>query len=181
MFTWNTMKGVSMTEKSLLFREVLGNFATGVAVVTTKCNDCYYGLTINSFTSVSLSPLLIQINIAKNTTSHGYITESGRFVVNILAEDQKLISTIFAGAPPAERFQNVTHSESGGGCPVIDGSLAYLEVVVTERYDGGDHTIFLGEVVEMQVLRHEARPLLYFRGKYVRMEEVDESQIAGSA
>lgn len=160
-----------MTENNMLFREVLGSFATGVAIVTTKCDDSYYGLTINSFTSVSLSPMLIQINIAKHTTSHEYISERGRFVVNILAEDQKLISTIFAGAPPAERFQHVTTSESSGGCPVIDGSLAYIEVVVTERYEGGDHTIFLGEVVEMRTLRDDARPLMYFRGKYVRLEE----------
>ena len=109
-----------MTEQSMLFRQVLGAFATGVAVVTTKRQNCYFGLTINSFTSVSLDPMLIQINIAKNTTSHEYISETGYFAVNILAEDQLHISNIFSGAPPAERFRHVQVWESGSGSPVIE-------------------------------------------------------------
>lgn len=158
-----------MTEQSMLFRRVLGSFATGVAVVTTTSDGRYFGLTINSFTSVSLEPMLIQINIAKNTTSHDIISTSGHFVVNILAEDQELVSTIFAGAPPAERFNHVRTWESPQGCPVIEGSLAYIEVRVTEMYDGGDHSIFLGEVLEMQGLREDAAPLLYYRGRYERL------------
>ena len=158
-----------MTEQSMLFRKVLGSFATGVAVVTTKSDGRYFGLTINSFTSVSLDPMLIQINIAKNTTSHDIIGDSGSFVVNILADDQELVSTIFAGAPPAERFNHVTTWESPHGCPVIDGSLAYIEVRVTATYDGGDHSIFLAEVLDMQTLRDDAAPLLYYRGRYERM------------
>lgn len=158
-----------MTEQSMLFRRVLGTFATGVAVVTTKTHGEYFGLTINSFTSVSLEPMLIQINIGKNTTSHEYISESGYFAVNILAEDQELVSTIFAGAPPAERFNHVKTWETPHGCPVIEGSLACIEVKVVTTYDGGDHTIFLGEVLEMQNLRDDIPPLLYYRGKYERM------------
>jgi flavin reductase (DIM6/NTAB) family NADH-FMN oxidoreductase RutF len=163
-----------MTEQSMLFRRVLGSFATGVAVVTMRQGDSAYGLTINSFTSVSLEPMLIQINIAKNTTSHDMIEKSGRFTVNILAEDQELVSTIFAGAPPAERFSHVRTWESGGGGPVIEGSLAYIDVRVTAVYDGGDHSIFLGEVQEMQTLREDANPLLYYRGRYERMQNRSE-------
>jgi flavin reductase (DIM6/NTAB) family NADH-FMN oxidoreductase RutF len=174
------IEGFSMTEQSMLFRQVLGAFATGVAVVTTKRKECYFGLTINSFTSVSLNPMLIQINIAKNTTSHDYITETGYFVVNILAEDQRLISTIFAGAPPAERFRHVETWEAASGCPVIEGSLAFIEVKVVGTYDGGDHAIFLGEIMQMQTLREDALPLLYFRGKYERLAP-GEDQTVGSA
>ncbi|MBE0645237.1 MAG: flavin reductase family protein [Bacteroidetes bacterium] len=163
-----------MTEQSMLFRQVLGAFATGVAVVTTKRQGCYFGLTVNSFSSVSLDPMLIQINIAKNTTSHEYITESGYFVVNILAEDQRQISNIFSGAPPAERFQHVRTWETGSGCPVIEGSLSYIEVKIVETFEGGDHTIFLGEVLQMQTLRDDAQPLLYFRGKYGRLAPEEE-------
>ena len=158
-----------MTEQSMLFRRVLGSFATGVAVVTTKRQGRYFGLTVNSFTSVSLSPMLIQINIAKNTTSHDFIEEAGIFAVNILAEDQELVSTIFAGAPPAERFNHVSTHETALGCPVIEGSLACIEVKVVGAYDGGDHTIFLGEVLAMESLRDDAAPLLYYRGRYARM------------
>ncbi len=169
-----------MTEQSMLFRNVLGAFATGVAVVTTKRQNCYFGLTVNSFSSVSLEPMLIQINIAKNTTSHEYICEKGYFVVNILAEDQRLISTIFSGAPPAERFQHVRTWETDSGCPVIEDSLAFIEVKVVGTFEGGDHTIFLGEVLRMQMLREDASPLLYFRGRYERLA-VAENQTAGSA
>ncbi len=158
-----------MTQEIQQFRQVLGMFATGVAIVTTKWRDEYFGLTINSFTSVSLQPLLIQINIAKHTMSHDAISESGRFVVNILAEDQQLLSTIFSGAPPAERFRHVTVHEAAGGSPVIEGSLAYLDVHVTARYDGGDHSIFLAEVQDMRVLRDDAAPLLYYRGNYASL------------
>ncbi|MCB2204193.1 flavin reductase family protein [bacterium] len=160
-----------MTERSKLFRQVLGSFATGVAVVTSRYNDEDFGLTINSFTSVSLEPLLIQINIAKNTTSHDYIMDSKVFAVNILAEDQQLISTIFSGAPPAERFCHVETRRSETGCPIIEGSLAYIDTRVVETYDGGDHTIFLAEVLDMETLREDAAPLLYYRGKYARMQE----------
>ncbi len=169
-----------MTEQNMLYRQVLGAFATGVAVVTTKRQDCYFGLTINSFTSVSLDPMLIQINIAKNTTSHEYISETGFFVVNILAEDQRLTSTIFSGAPPAERFDHVKTWETESGCPVIDGSLAFIEVKVVETFEGGDHTIFLGEVLQMQTLREDAPPLLYYRGKYGCLAKSSD-QPAGSA
>ncbi len=159
-----------MTEHSTRFRQVLGSFVTGVTIVTTRHDGQYTGLTINSFTSVSLDPMLIQINIAKNTTSHDAIADSGVFVVNILAEDQQLLSTVFAGAPPAERFAHATVWETESGCPVIDGSLAYLDVRVTAMYDGGDHTIFLAEVLDMRTLR-DASPLLYFRGKYGKLEK----------
>lgn len=165
-----------MTEQSMLFRRVLGSFATGVAVVTTKHQGGYFGLTVNSFTSVSLNPMLIQINIAKHTTSHDFIEQAGVFAVNILAEDQELVSTIFAGAPPAERFSHVTTHESERGCPVIDGSLACIEVRVVTTYDGGDHTIFLGEVLSMRTLREDAAPLLYYRGRYARMRLEEEPQ-----
>jgi flavin reductase (DIM6/NTAB) family NADH-FMN oxidoreductase RutF len=160
-----------MTEKSIAFRQVLGMFATGVAIVTTKSDDEYFGLTINSFTSVSLEPMYIQINIARNTTSHDYICRSEHFAVNILAEDQEMLSTIFSGAPPAERFNHVRTWEGQTGSPLIEGSLAYIEVRVVQKYDGGDHTIFLGEVLDMQVLRGDASPLLYYRGKYAKMEQ----------
>ncbi|MDT8323514.1 MAG: flavin reductase family protein [Bacteroidota bacterium] len=169
-----------MTEKSMLFRQVLGNFATGVAVVTTRHDNEYFGLTINSFTSVSLDPLLIQINIAKNTTSHDFIMASRVFTVNILAEDQRLISTVFSGAPPAERFDHVETRESDTGCPVILGSLAHIDTRVVATYDGGDHTIFLAEVLDMNTLREDAAPLLYFRGKYAAMHRGQEGS-AGSA
>lgn len=171
----------TMTERNILFRRVLGSFATGVAIVTTRNNNEYFGLTINSFTSVSLEPMLIQINIAKHTTSHEYIMEAGSFVVNILAEDQQLLSTIFSGAPPAERFKHVKTWEAESGGPVIDGSLAYIDVTLVKTFEGGDHTIFLGEVTDMRNLRDDVPPLVYYRGQYARLESGSEHYSDGSA
>ena len=166
----------------MLYRRVLGSFATGVAIVTTTFEGERHGLTINSFTSVSLDQMLIQINIAKHTTSHEYIRQSGVFTVNILAEDQCELSNVFSGAPPAERFSHVKTFDSGTGCPVIEGSLAYIDVRITTTYDGGDHTIFLGEVLSMETLRDDALPLLYYRGKYAKMRSNDQGDgSAGSA
>lgn len=170
-----------MTEQSRIYRQVLGSFATGVAIVTTKYEQQYFGLTINSFTSLSLDPMLIQINIAKNTTSHDLIASSQVFTVNILAEDQVHLSNIFSGAPPAERFNHVRTWETQSGCPVIEGSLAFIDVRVTATCDGGDHTIFIAEVHAMQTLREDARPLLYYRGKYARMAADDQDGSTGSA
>jgi len=144
-------------------------FATGVAIVTTQHEDEYHGLTVNSFTSVSLSPMLIQFNVARNTNAHRYLHDSGVFVVNILAEDQQLLSTIFSGAPPAERFRHAEIHESANACPVIEGSLAYIEARLVNIFDAGDHSIFLGEVVDMRIMRPDAAPLLYFKGQYSKL------------
>lgn len=151
------------------FRRVLGLFATGVTVVTTVDDEQLYGMTVNSFTSLSLDPMLVLICIDKRSSSHDAIARSQRFCVSILAQDQEMVSTIFAGAPTAERFDTVKTVRSGGGLPVVENSLGYVEVRVTGTADGGDHTIFIGEITDLAVFRDDTGPLAYYRGRYAAL------------
>lgn len=158
-----------MTIDSNEFRRVMGHFATGVTVVTTKCNGKYHGLTVNAFSSVSLEPLLVSVNISVHADSHDLIREAGVFAVNILTQDQEHISRVFADPRVEERFAGVVTYESETGAPIIEGCMAYLEARVEHVYDAGDHSIFVGRVVEQRVLLPDAPPLLYYRGNYAHL------------
>ena len=160
-----------MTDKNLEFRKIMGSFTTGVAVVTTVENGKKVGLTVNSFTSVSLDPMLVLVSIAKHTQSHDSIRTAGMFAVSILGDSQELVSTVFAGAPSEERFRHVTTDISSAGLPVIRDCLAWMDVRVTNIIDGGDHSIIIGEVTAMRLVNTDAEPLLYFRGRYARLAQ----------
>jgi flavin reductase (DIM6/NTAB) family NADH-FMN oxidoreductase RutF len=146
-----------------LFRQVMSRFASGVTVVTSACEGQFAGLTVSSFTSLSLNPTLVLICIADYATSKGIIAESGQFGVNILAEHQEDVSRRFA-TPEAEKFIPGCYYMSERGLPLISGALAVLECKVVNAYSGGDHTIFIGEVMDAQV--NKGRPLLYYRSGY---------------
>jgi len=128
-------------DRAASLRSCLGRFATGVAVVTFDGPDGRHGLTVNSFTSVSLDPPLILVNVAKKARAHGMLRERP-FCVNVLGAEQEWVARNFAGGPEAP----LTWIE-GARAPHISGVLAQLECVPWRAYDGGDHTIFLGEVV----------------------------------
>ena len=153
------------------YRHTIGQFTTGVTVVTTATGGRLHGTTVSSLASVSLDPLLLLICIDAQAHAHEQISTSGKFAVNILAEDQEDVSIVFAEAsePEQGRLRGIPFRLGESGAPIIEGCLAYLECAVAERYAGGDHTIFLGEVLDGQVLRGDARPLLYFRSRYRRI------------
>lgn len=155
-----------MNIDEMAFRRVMGHLATGVTVVTTKLDSTYHGLTVNSFTSVSLDPLLILVNIAKHAVSHDMVVQSGIYAVNFLSADQEQVSVVFADSNIKDRFAFVTTSEGLTGAPIIEGSMAYIEAHVRNVFDAGDHSIFLGEVVAMNLVHPEKAPLLYYRGNY---------------
>ncbi len=157
---------------AITYRNTIGQFTTGVTVVTTAAGGRLHGTTVNSLASVSLDPLLLLICIDTEAHAHEQITTSGKFAVNILAEDQEDVSIVFAEAsePEQGRLRGTPFRLSENGAPIIEGCLAYLECAVSERYAAGDHTIFLGEVLDGEVLRGDARPLLFFRGRYRRIE-----------
>lgn len=151
------------------FRRVLGNFATGVTVVTTRAGTEPQGLTVNAFSSLSLDPPLVLVCIDKEAVSHPAISRSGVFAVNILAEDQEAISRRFADkAWEGRRFEGLRHTTAATGAPVLEGVLGYIDCTVAQAHEGGDHTIFVGRVEELKLLR-EAPPLLFFRGKYLQL------------
>ena len=150
------------------FRQVLGHFATGVTVITAMDDDGPVGMSVNSFTSVSLDPPLVAFCVGNRSTTWPRIRARGRFCVNILASDQEALSRIFAG-PPASRFTGLGWRPSPSGAPLIDGALAWVEATVEAVHPAGDHTMVIGRVHQLDVA-HEGRPLVFFRGGYGRFE-----------
>jgi flavin reductase (DIM6/NTAB) family NADH-FMN oxidoreductase RutF len=146
------------------FRNALSRFASGVTVVTTKDNDGnFQGLTVSAFCSVSLEPPLILVCIDKETVSYQAFEESGSFVVNILSEKQQHISNQFA-SPIANKFAGIEFSTNGNEIPILKDALVNLECSLKKAYDGGDHTIFVGEIERSHI--SEGNPLVYCHGQY---------------
>lgn len=146
------------------FRDALSRFASGVSVVTTLGTDgAPHGITVSAFCSVSLYPPLVLICIEKVTASHDSFIESGVYVVNILDEGQMWLSERFA-APSEDKFSDIGVYPGIEGVPVLADALANIECRITERLDGGDHSIFIGSVERVRA--RQGSPLLYFRGEY---------------
>lgn len=145
------------------FKVAMSQFATGVTVVTTRHQEQNIGITVNAFCSVSLDPMLVLVSIAKPLYTHGQIDESGIFAVNILAESQRPWGERFAGMFPdiKDRFFDIDFFTAVTGAPVLPEVLAWVDCEVLHRYDGGDHTLFIGRVVDGGT-RPGTRPLLYW-------------------
>jgi flavin reductase (DIM6/NTAB) family NADH-FMN oxidoreductase RutF len=145
-------------------RQVMGHFATGVTIITTltKAGEMH-GLTANAFTSVSLEPPLLLISVDKKAESWPAFEESRVFTVNILADDQEGLSRKFA-VSGGNKFAGVAYRIGANGAPILDGTLAYIECTLYAAYDGGDHSIYLGEIQQAEI--HEGKPLLFYRGGY---------------
>jgi flavin reductase (DIM6/NTAB) family NADH-FMN oxidoreductase RutF len=148
-------------------RRVMGHFATGVTVITTKDKDGNpNGLTANAFMSLSLNPPLVLISVDKGATCYSCFELENGFTVNFLSEDQEEISRRFA-TKGADKFADLQWHAGGNGAAIIDGVLGYVECKVTQCHDGGDHTIVVGEIVNVSAAGN--RPLLFFKGKYQRL------------
>ncbi|MEU9857931.1 flavin reductase family protein [Streptomyces sp. NPDC047974] len=156
-------------------RTVCGNFATGVTVITSGLGDEGAGATVNSFTSVSLDPPLVLICLHENSRLLPVIRSSGGFVVNLLTLRQAPVAWAFAGRATA-RLDETPHHRTGNGLPVLDEALGHLECRVAAEYDGGDHTILLGEVVGLAAPAEEEEPLVFFQGS---MRELGEPVASG--
>ncbi len=147
------------------FRDALGCFVTGVCIVTCRTADGLpHGVTVNSFSSVSLDPPLILFSLDRANTSFGHFHRAQTFVVNVLSRGQEGLSRVFARTD-TDRFAGVAFDVAASGAPVLPGSLAIFECHKHAAYDGGDHEIILG-----RVLRHayaaDEEALLYFCGRY---------------
>lgn len=150
------------------YRQVLGHFATGVTVVTAAPGGDPVGLAVNSFSSVSLEPALVAFCIARTSSSRAGILEAGSFCVNILGEDQEDVSRRFAVRGPG-KFKGTGWRPADSGAPILSGVLAWIDCDVEAEHEAGDHTIMVGRVRDLEVVR-EGRPLLFFRGGYGRFE-----------
>lgn len=155
-----------MTFSSRQFRDALGLYPTGIAVVTAAADDgAVGGLTVNSFTSISLDPPLIMVALARTISSLDIFERASHFAVSLLREDQRHVSASFAKSDLAK--WQAGHHRHGALAPIIHPNLAAFECEVFARHDGGDHRLLLGRVVSMEAATDGApRPLLYYRGQY---------------
>jgi flavin reductase len=157
------------TSKEL--RSVLGAFATGVTVVTTRSPGPAYGMTANAFSSLSLEPPLVLVCAISGNEGSRWIERNGVFAVNVLAEDQEALSNYFASSDrprDSVAFQDVPYQKLVTGAPILDGVASYLDCTLANTYEVGDHIILIGEVVALGV-DSEALPLLFHAGRYRRL------------
>jgi 3-hydroxy-9,10-secoandrosta-1,3,5(10)-triene-9,17-dione monooxygenase reductase component len=146
------------------FRDVLGRFASGVTIVTTRDADGRdRGMTVSAFSSLSLDPPLVMACIGHDATIAGSVSAAGFFGVSVLAEDQVPLSRRFAD-PDADRFDGVAFLRGRSGVALLDGALAHLECRIVARHEAGDHTIVVGEVLAGSA--REGRPLVHHHGRY---------------
>jgi 3-hydroxy-9,10-secoandrosta-1,3,5(10)-triene-9,17-dione monooxygenase reductase component len=145
------------------FRDALGSFATGVTVVTTHHNGQDVGLTANSFNSVSLNPPMVLWSLSRRASSLPVFQQSGRFAIHVLTEDQSDLSARFSTRGD-EKFAGLAFDRGEGDVPLLSGCSARFECRKAFEYDGGDHTIFVGEV---ELFEHSpGRPLVFHGGSY---------------
>lgn len=170
------------------YREVLGRFVTGVTVVTTleqkPDGGQPWGTTVNSFTGVSLDPPLILVCIGRGRSIHPIIEHTRRFGVNVLGEGSQQLSDCFAGAPstlPRSAFCDATYELSDSGVPALDQAIAFLACDVERVIEAGDHTIYIGRVLETATRDEPGWPLLYFRRRYLAIERAATADLLGKA
>jgi 3-hydroxy-9,10-secoandrosta-1,3,5(10)-triene-9,17-dione monooxygenase reductase component len=159
------------------YRDTIGHFATGVAIVTAQSPEGPAGMTANALCSLSLQPALLLVCFDRTARTLPLIEASERFAVNILRHAQHALSGTFASKlPEREKFDGVawrTHD----GAPVLEDALAWITCMLHETYAGGDHTICIGAVTDVH--HGEGRPLVWYRGRYgvLAEEEPAEAQL----
>ncbi|RSL33119.1 flavin reductase [Salibacterium salarium] len=155
-----------------LFKTAMGKFATGVTVITTEVDGEVHGMTANAFMSVSIDPKLVLISIADKARMLDLIKQSGTFAVNILTEEQQEMSMIFAGQIKENRDIEFERFE---GMPIIEDSLVSLACNVYDTHVAGDHTLFVGEVQNLQL--QDSDPLAIYQGKYKQIRDKATSEV----
>jgi 3-hydroxy-9,10-secoandrosta-1,3,5(10)-triene-9,17-dione monooxygenase reductase component len=152
------------------FRQVLGQFCTGITIITTMHDDVPSGFACQSFAALSLDPPLVLFCPTKVSRSWQAIEAAGRFCVNVLTEKQREICARFGSREP-DKFAGVDWHKSPLGSPVLDNSLAHIDCTVHSVHDGGDHFVVFGLVNSLsEVPTVKPRPLLFYRGEYTGIE-----------
>jgi flavin reductase (DIM6/NTAB) family NADH-FMN oxidoreductase RutF len=149
-------------------RRILGRFATGVTVITAYQGEELCGMTANAVASLSLNPPLILVAVDKQAAMNTCLRQSGSFAVNVLTEEQEHLSRRFAARGPKE-VADLSWKKGPTGAPILADALAYVDCKLKEILLGGDHDIFIGEIVAGDA--REGRPLLFFAGRYGRLGE----------
>ncbi|WP_164219650.1 flavin reductase family protein [Virgibacillus sp. YIM 98842] len=150
---------------SRLFRDVMGQFATGITIVSTKHDHEIQAMTVNAFMSVSLEPKLVAVSIDENASMYPILQKEKKFGISILSEEQKDLAMICARQKEMDREIPFIQMD---GVPVIDYSIAVLSCKVDGTVKAGDHMIFIAEVTDLKL--NKANPLLFHAGKYKALE-----------
>jgi flavin reductase (DIM6/NTAB) family NADH-FMN oxidoreductase RutF len=152
------------------FRDVMARIPSAVAVITSETESGYHGVTVSSFGSLSLDPPLAYISISQDINSHERLVNTDRFVINVLSRGQTFYAEQFSGQTPLADpdFHRVPHRLGTLQLPLIDGCVSWIECQHWAQYEGGDHTIFVGEIVNLQ-LGDSDDPLIYFDREFVEL------------
>lgn len=149
-------------------REIMGKFATGVTVAGTRLGDDTWGMTANAVSSLSLDPPLVLLCVARESQSRDKYAEAGCFALSILGAQHEEISNRFAFKGPKD-FSGLDTITAETGAPIIADALAWVDCRVSEILAGGDHDIFVGEIVAGET--QEGSPLLYYQGEYAQLAD----------
>jgi flavin reductase (DIM6/NTAB) family NADH-FMN oxidoreductase RutF len=164
------MPGMASTELDpRAFRDLIGRFATGVTVITLHDGEQAVGMTANAVSSLSLDPLLILFCVDKGASAYDAFESTDGFAINILALEQGDISGFFATSGRGEggdAMGGFAYSEGATGAPLLEGTIGWFDCRPWARYEGGDHTIVVGEVVGFNLAQPDGDPLLFFGGGY---------------
>jgi flavin reductase (DIM6/NTAB) family NADH-FMN oxidoreductase RutF len=161
-----------MTLDSEQLRAAMRAWTTGVTIVTAEFNGVKHGMTVNSFTSISLDPALITISLQRTSRSREFIARTGSFGLTILSSEQQAISEIFAGRldESTDRFENVETETLVTGAPLIKGGLAWMDCRVVQTLDSGMNTLFIAEVLAARG-DGQGSPLIYHNRDYWRLSK----------
>jgi 4-nitrophenol 2-monooxygenase / 4-nitrocatechol 4-monooxygenase, reductase component len=157
-----------------LYRRVIGHFASGVAVITTRTRERRFGMTASAVTSLSLDPPMLLVCINRRAPTCAAVSETGLFGVNVLTEDQGEVAERFA-RPSEDKFAGLAVEESDAGLPLLSDTLARLECRVVEEVAGGTHSVFLAEALRAEA--GSGLPLTYYRGRFGRLELVEDDAV----
>ena len=145
----------------------MSHFASGVTIMTTTAEGRMHGMTVSAFASQSLDPLLILVSVERSTTMHKLVMESRAFAINILGEQAEGTARFFADNArlSGPEFEEGAYHLGVTGSPILEEATAYLEATLDRTLEAGDHTIMVGRVIALQVVRDTA-PLIYYRSGY---------------
>lgn len=151
-----------MNERQEGLRTFMRLYPQGVTIVTATFNGRPFGMTVSSFTSVSMNPPLVMMAISRSANTHKAFINSQIFAVHLLSSDQARLSEIFAGRlKPEDRFEGISYDEGPEGVPILRDAPAYLICKKYKIYEAGDHDLILCEILEVAVKRQDFKPLIY--------------------
>jgi flavin reductase (DIM6/NTAB) family NADH-FMN oxidoreductase RutF len=168
-------------EQQRQLRGMMARFATGVAVVAARHGPLLAGMTANAIASVSIDPPLMMASISRKSETHVAIVGSHSFAVSVLAEDQRALAECFAQPTTAgklQRFCDAPWHEAETGSPILDGAIAFFDCRLVAQHPGGDHSLFVGEIVAAG-FDEGAEPLVWYGSRYRRLAREPEAGEAG--